>query len=193
MRHSYLLYMKAFVINLPHRTDRIEQLSIPKEIVETYELFPATDGSSFAFEKSKRIRGHMGCWDSHRRLMETIKDAGNGATLVLEDDCIFIKDADLQKYLNELPKDWDMLYLGGINQDAPESFSEHLDYAKNILQTHAYIIRDTFIPTLLQVLTNHRWKVDIVFSEAIKRGKCFICNPPIALQSDSKSDINNNS
>ncbi len=186
--------MKTFVINLPHRKDRIQQLKIPKAIADNYEIFEASDGSQFTFEKSKRMRGHMGCWDSHKRLMDKIQGENNGMTLILEDDCDFTIENidDFQKYFNELPEDWDLLYLGGVNQDAPESFSEHLDLAKNILQTHAYVIRDKFIPTLLQTLTNHRWKVDIVFSEAIKRGKCFICNPPIAIQRDSYSDISHN-
>ncbi len=181
--------IKTYVINLPHREDRITQLQIPKEITDSYEIFPATDGSVFGFEGSKRMRGHLGCWDSHRRVMEDIQFKEYGMTLVLEDDCDFIPNRNLETYMDELPEDWDLFYLGGINQDVPESFSEHLDYAKNILQTHAYIIRDKFIPTMIQVLTNHRWKIDIVFSEAIKRGKCFICNPPIAIQRESYSDI----
>ncbi len=184
--------MKTYVINLPHRKDRIEQLKVPEVIASEYEIFKASDGARFTFERSKRMRGHMGCWDSHRRLMEKIRDEDNGMTLILEDDCDFNdKVLILSKYMRELPEDWDLLYLGGINQDAPESYSDHLDLAKNILQTHAYIIRDKFIPTLLETLTNHRWKVDIVFSEAIKRGKCFICTPPIAVQRESHSDINN--
>ncbi len=184
--------MKTYIINLPHRKDRLKELrlnailTLPSES----EVFPASDGSQFTFERSKRMRGHMGCWDSHRRVMEKIKGEKNEMTLVIEDDCDFNDNIQIfSKYLKELPEDWDLLYLGGINQDAPEQYSKHLDLAKNILQTHAYIIKDKFIPTLLETLTNHRWKVDIVFSEAIKRGKCFICNPPIAVQRDSYSDI----
>ncbi len=184
--------MKTFIINLPHRTDRLDQFTHPDPdfIHEGFEIFVATDGAQFPFEKNKRMRGHMGCWDSHRRLMEVIQDQGNGMTLVLEDDCQLLDNVYIDTYMRELPEDWDLLYLGGINQDGPEPYSDHLDYAKNILQTHAYIIRDKFIPILLETLTNHRWKVDIVFSEAIKRGKCFICNPAIAIQRESYSDIN---
>lgn len=184
--------MKTYIINLPRRKDRIEQMKLNSALTmpDEKELFVATEGSTFTFEKSRRMRGHMGCWDSHRRLMEKIKDENNGITLILEDDCDFNdKVFGISEYLKELPSDWDLLYLGGINQDAPESYSEHLDIATNILQTHAYIIRDKFIPTLLETLTNHRWKVDLVFSEAIKKGKCFICNPPIAVQRESYSDI----
>lgn len=176
--------MKTYVINLEHRKDRIEEISVPFD----WERFPATDGSIFDFESSKRMRGHLGCWDSHKRLIGQIQGENNGITLILEDDCLFVRQ-DLETYLAELPEDWDLLYLGGINQDAPEQYSEHLDFAKNILQTHAYIVRDKFIPTLLNTLTNHRWKVDIVFSEAIKRGNCFICNPPMVIQRESYSDI----
>lgn len=186
--------MKTYIINLPHRTDRIQEMRLWNTLTgpNESEIFSATDGSQFKFEKNRRMRGHLGCWDSHRRLMEKIKDEGNGMTLVLEDDCDFVKEyvEQFETYFNELPEDWDLLYLGGVNQDTPESYSENLDYAKNVLQTHAYIIRDKFVPVMLETLTNHRWKVDIVFSEAIKRGKCFICNPVIAVQRASQSDIN---
>lgn len=183
--------MKTYIINLPHRQDRIKEIRLNTFFTEPNEseIFTATDGSGFTFEGSKRMRGHLGCWDSHRRLMEKLNNEGNGVSLVLEDDCDIVDGLDYKAYLDELPDDWDLLYLGGINQDAPEQFSEHLDYAKNILQTHAYIIRDKFVHTLLETLTNHRWKVDIVFSEAIKRGKCFICNPVVAVQRESYSDI----
>lgn len=183
--------MKSYTINLPSRTDRILEMRIPQALSDTNEIFEATNGSIFSDFGSKRMRGHIGCWDSHRRLMLHIIDAGNGQTLVLEDDCDFTTERKevFEMYLKELPEDWDLLYLGGVNQDAPESFSEHLDYARNILQTHAYIVRDKFIPILLQTLIDNQWKVDIVFSKAIKEGKCFICNPPIAVQRNSQSDV----
>jgi GR25 family glycosyltransferase involved in LPS biosynthesis len=183
--------MKTYLISLPHRKDRVEQFK-PLAYLTNHtelEIFEATNGQEmFTFESNKRMKGHFGCWDSHRRLLEKIKDEGNNMTLVCEDDCEFISE-EVAEYLDQLPEDWDLLYLGGVNQDIPEQFSEKLEYAKNILQTHAYIVRDKFVPTLLETLTNHRWKVDIVFSEAIKRGKCFICNPPIAIQRESFSDI----
>lgn len=176
--------MKTYIINLERRKDRMQDVQSPFE----YEIFKATEGSIFDFEPSKRMRGHLGCWDSHKRLMEKIQGENNGMTLVLEDDFKFV-DFNIDQYLKELPENWDLLYLGGINQDAPEPYSEKLDHAKNILQTHAYIVRDKFVPTLLNILSNHRWKVDIVFSEALKRGNCFICNPPLVIQKESKSDI----
>ncbi len=188
--------MKTFVLNLLYRKDRLEEMKLHSALTmpEEHEVFEATDGSkAFESEKSKRMRGHLGCWDSHRRLMEKIKDQNNGMTLVLEDDCDFVKEyaVEFAEWMKELPEDWDLIYLGGVNQDDPEKYSQHWDYARNILQTHAYIVRDKFIPTIHQALVNHPWKVDIVFSEAIKNGKCFIASPVMAVQRASFSNISN--
>lgn len=181
--------MKTYVINLEKRTDRIDELEFAK-IPFPYERFRATDGDVFLNEEeNKYMRGHFGCWDSHRRLLEHLQYSSDDYTLVLEDDVQFVDGLLISELMAELPSDWDLLYLGGLNKGEIKKFSEHLDIAETIWQTHAYIIRKKFIPILLEQLNNYRWKVDIVFSEALVKGNCFISNPPIAIQRESYSDI----
>lgn len=181
--------MKTYLINLDKRQDRIEEC-LYANIPFPFERFSATDGDVFINEEeNKFMRGHFGCWDSHRRLLEKLRYSSDDYTLILEDDVQFVDGLSINDIMEELPFDWDLLYLGGLNKGKVEKYSEHLNVATEIWQTHAYIVRKKFIPVLLEQLNSYRWKVDIVFSEALVKGNCFISNPPIAIQRESYSDI----
>lgn len=183
--------MKTYVINLAKRTDRMEEMK-SAGVPFPYERFPATESSEFIdVQPNARLRAHYACHDSHLRLLKKIRDDGDEMAMVLEDDCDFISNFSSDKIMEimyGLPDDWDFLYLGGVNNNKI-SHNEFVDFAYNIYQTHAYIIRKKFLNTLIYQLENWQYKVDVVFSEALKLGKCFICNPPIAVQRESESDI----
>jgi len=84
------------------------------------------------------------------------------------------------------------LYLGGWDWDKGKQLLKHsqnVNVARHILCTHAYIVRDKFIPTLLNQINTRVWKVDVLFSEALEKGKCYIASPTLAWQSEGYSDI----
>lgn len=182
--------IKAFVINLDRRVDRMQELSVPFE----FERFPATDGTQFTDIPKLRMRGHIGCWDSHRRLLTKIRDEHLPMALVFEDD-VELCDAFVNRLVTvmaELPPDWDLLYVGGWNVGEPvKQYSEHLNVAERVLTTHAYIIRNKFVNVLLDVVENNKNKIDVVFSLALERGKCYIAHPVLAWQREGYSDITN--
>jgi hypothetical protein len=64
-----------------------------------------------------------------------------------------------------------------------------VNLAETIITTHAYMIRRKFIPVLLSVLLKREYKIDIMFSEALSLGKCFICSPVLVWQETGFSDI----
>lgn len=177
--------MQAYVINLDRRKDRMEKISIPFE----YERFSASDGSKL-FPQEGKLSGHIGCWDSHRRLLNQIKYQGHPFAMVLEDDVEFCDEflVHLAKAMSQLPEDWDMLYLGGFSYDSVP-FSENLNHANRVLTTHGYIVRDKFLDTLIETVTNRKFKIDVVFCDALSKGRCFICNPVLAWQAEGHSDI----
>lgn len=180
--------MKTFVINLDKRPDRMIEMETAN-VPFPYERFTATDSSIFIDEKNKFMRGHLGCWNSHLRLLKHIKELNLDIAMVLEDDCDFISEYDLNNLMAELPNDWDLLYLGGLNKGEIKSYSEHLNIAEYIWQTHSYIIRNKFLDILIDTLEKRAFKVDIVFSNALPKGKCFILKEPITKQRQGFSDI----
>lgn len=63
--------------------------------------------------------------------------------LHVEDDCVFRNLDHLEQALNELPDDWDIVYLGANlicwnnGEPAPERYSEHLFRVRAAWTTHA--------------------------------------------------------
>jgi GR25 family glycosyltransferase involved in LPS biosynthesis len=184
--------IKTYVINLDRRIDRLNELKIPFD----YEIFVATDGRK-VFDSdvySRKELAHLGCKDSHKRLLSKIYDDGLEYCLVFEDDVELCENFEvkLNEIIEELPKDWDMTYLGGWNLGVKKPYSTKLDIAETIYTTHSYLIRRKFIPKLLEEIdTNECKKVDVVFSGILGQNKCFITSPILCYQREGFSDIQN--
>lgn len=183
--------MKANVINLAHRPDRMCEIEmecsregldvIRHEAVNGVKLFPDAD---------KKLKGHFGCLHSHINLLKKVKGS-NEYHLILEDDAILIEGFE-KKIFNLITLDFDLLYLGGnvfSFENATETFDDKLNIAKNVLCTHAYIIKDESINGLLEVLESRNYKVDVLFTEYQKNHNCFITKECLSWQRESYSDI----
>jgi hypothetical protein len=66
-----------------------------------------------------------------------------------------------------------------------------LNWAKKVFTTHAFIVRDKFYDTILEGINSREWKVDVLISDVLPLGKCFICEPILAWQREGFSDIEN--
>lgn len=200
--------MKAHVINLPHRTDRRDAMEEQCRRLGIEPIFfEATNGKvAFPDEPRKLMRGHFGCLDSHKRLLESLydpkgmsieRDGVEIVHLILEDDAVLADDWLEHAYIGSmekrgLPSNFDILFLGGnITQmeNAIEPFNDNFNVARNVLCTHAYKIKNHSIPRLLEVLNSRMWKVDILFTEFQKVANCYITKQCLAWQAVSHSDI----
>lgn len=110
-----MIELKKYVINLKRRDDRLKELRLPFD----YTIFEATDGREVFSQYPIKQQGFMGCWDSHRRLFNKIKEENTEYTLIMEDDVDLVENFNerLNEVISELPNDWDLLYLGGWNVD----------------------------------------------------------------------------
>ena len=180
--------IKKYVINLKRRGDRLKKLNLPFK----YEVFEATDGKE-KFSEFGKMQGHIGCLDSHRRLINLAKKDNIETLMVMEDDIEVDKEFNikLEKIMNQLPEDWDLLYLGGWNVGENKKYSELLDVAEKVLTTHAFIVKNKFFDTIIDGFNVRDWKVDVLLSDVLIKGKCFIANPTIAWQKEGFSDIEN--
>ncbi len=117
----------------------------------------------------------IGCAISHIKLWELAKKNSNEYTLILEDDVLLHPDFDkyIKETLNNLPKDLDLLYLGGvgaydtnlvniiwgvINDNITENIEAVNKYIKkpvNLMATHAYIISLKGAEKLIKLLKNN--------------------------------------
>lgn len=174
---------KIYCINLDKRKDRwgncVNEFG---RVGLVCERFTAYDGDNhhLAFNKSQ-----------YEVLKKAVEDGGQ-RILILEDDVIFKSCHHLESACNQLPLDWDCLWLGAnLNGTKQERFSGNLFTIKNAFTTHAVAysrnmaewIVSNFNPDEFPIYDE--WLRINVQSEY----KCFVIAPMIAWQRPDHSDI----
>jgi glycosyl transferase family 25 len=161
----------VYVINMDKDKQRLELIT--KECQKfniKFERFTGIDATMLTKkEKSKYITDYcnnfcpnsiIGCAISHIKIYEDIINKGYKNALILEDD-IYIDDDFydiLNKAFEELPDNYDILYLGFLNFI---NYKENNNKFKNIyipkipLGTHAYIISNKGCKKLFKYLTKN--------------------------------------
>lgn len=188
--------MKANVINLAHRTDRLIQIQneCNREGLELIRHEGVNGQVVFANEFSnKRMRGHAGCWKSHVDILKNIKGKSD-YHLVLEDDAVLcdgFKDK-LLSYIDKIPEDCGLCYFGGSVNLVENSISDYNDLfsqALKVYSTHCYLIKDSHIDNLLEILNTRIYKVDVLFTEYQAKYLTLISKECLSWQRESFSDI----
>jgi glycosyl transferase family 25 len=182
---------KIYCLNLDRRTDRWEDAK--KEfksigILEHVERFSA-------IEKNP---GWEGCRDSHIAIIEDAKLNKYKNVLVLEDDVKFINNVSksLHKSIEELKKyKWYLFYLGatlppkGVH---PVKISDSLYQLGSALTTHAICYNSNVYDIFLDLVKDSMDSpVDVFLNKIISNHPSLICNPIVATQRESYSDIEN--
>ena len=162
-----------FIINLQKREDRIKKIK-DNGYIKNYEIFQAIDGKKLNLDNNENLiynnnillkknmidkikglkLGEVGCFISHYTVWKKVIKL-NKNCLIFEDDVRVVKDFDDKLYSilqNELPKDFDLIWLG-IRQSYVQNkfFKERIEPNKNkIINNHFFHHinphRDTFYP-----------------------------------------------
>lgn len=175
--------MKAFVINLDSRPDRMEKFKkniFPFEVIR----FPALTGGC----------GEDGCTNSHLAVLKSMGTRpDNYPFAVFEDDCVLVEPwCKVEKAISQLPKNWDALWLGANPKKRLHKYSENLFHLQQAWCLHAVIYNNSFM--VEYVLKYHNTppgkNLDIFYcKEVMEKFNCFITYPIIATQLSDKSDI----
>lgn len=106
-------------------------------------------------------RGEIGCYMSHVTtlvdyVMEyQIRDVKNHYFIMLEDDANFNKESmffELQKHVFQLPKDWDLFYLGYAFVNNDHRVVNELMYKTGYTyQTHSYMVTQKFARKISEI------------------------------------------
>lgn len=178
--------MKAFVMNLEDRPDRMEEFkknNFPFEVER--------------FNAIKTDPGWKGCTKSQLVILSRQKDF---PFIIFEDDCVLLKSWDVvENAMKQLPEDWDMLYLGATLERPIERYSENLFRLKNAYCAHAIIYNSK--RAVDYILNEHenffrnsseRNTLDVFYFYAVQeKFNCFIVSPLVATQRPGFSDIEN--
>lgn len=138
-----LFFDKVFVITLQRATDRHAHIRHELQGLE-YELFFGKDKQDFSIEELQQKgiynddlarrhhrygkpmpAGMIGCSWSHAEVYKTIISKGYQKVLILEDDVVIdpAQVAIWPQVLKELPRGWELLYLGFAEKETVPPFA----------------------------------------------------------------------
>jgi len=176
--NTYLCGMKINVINLNRRSDKWAYMRTELERMSIRAIrFTAIDTKP----------GWIGCRESHLRLLEMNRNEDTFA--IYEDDVKFLNDK--WDFYDELPEDWDCLYLGASPKESQERYSEHLFRLKNAHVTHAIIWHNRPGGAIEYILSHkadiRKWD-DYLATVIQPMFNCFVTFPMVATQIQFQSD-----
>lgn len=187
-----------FVLNLDYRREKWQhaknELRYIGENGEDFERFSAIDGEEHSKSDGVDIKpGALGCSLSHLKIYSEANKRGYEKIVVLEDDVIFEKNFNsrFERSYNQLPEDWQFLYLGGNHRELPDNYSENLNICNRTWATHAYLIGREYREVIKQRVQNDDFSqpVDNVFGDLQTDYDFFVCDPRIAIQKEGFSDV----
>lgn len=115
----------------------------------------------------------IGCCKSHYNVLSNTRSE---LTLILEDDFQLCEnfDSELEKCFNELPDNFEALFLGGRMITPPRDYSPNLFKIKATTGAYGYLVHRRFISKALNALAKENkladWALSSVF-ENVYRSK----------------------
>jgi len=197
---------KFFVINLDISEDRLRY--IKKQCLTAkinIDRWPGVNGSKLNLKnlrnknilddsERKLLPGAIGCSLSHIKLWNHILTKGYTNVVILEDDCIVPRNfyEKFNDYIKQVPKNWDIIYLGASNINATK-------INKNVLKpnsitgtsthnsgTYAMLINTKIIPLLLKSHLPIKDNIDQTMKNVLfKKMNVYIFNPPLILHNNN--------
>lgn len=175
--------IKVFCINLDEREDRWERVQEEVKVIGV---------EAERFSAIKHTPGYVGCRLSHEALWERARPCG--VWMTIEDDILFLPNAkeNLEKSIEQLPPDWDMLYLGATLNRPLERVSENLLRIKKGWATHGIVYNNQSGVVDFILSQGYKWKIDVLLADVVQElFNCYMCYPMVATQRPGYSDVVN--
>jgi len=174
---------RIVVINVQRRTDRLAQFNEEaKKIGFGFEIHYAIDGKEVGIDPI--VAGRL----SHIEVLKSIKD--DERVLICEDDALFREDFNeaLDSYMAELPKDWDIFYLGAIKNET-QPINKY--WVKQVVSTgtQAYCVNPAKRDLFIQIAEEFDQWIDVAYRLWADRTKAYIAHPNLVIQHDGFSDL----
>ena len=174
---------RVIVINVNRRSDRLEQFRKEAETVGfDFEVHSAMDGQFLGMDPI------VACRLSHIEVLEKIKPYE--MVLICEDDATFVDNFSnrLVAAMENLPEDWDMLYLGANLVDTYE-VNHYWHKSRRCCSTHAYAVKKKALPVLIESAKNYDGHIDMGYSLVHPEINAYIARPTLVYQGPGYSDI----
>jgi GR25 family glycosyltransferase involved in LPS biosynthesis len=199
---------KIYCINLDKRIDRWQDITKQFEFnwINEYTRIPGIEGNIYNLKSDKYphpMRGFNGVSGGTMAHLNVYLQAYGDKCkcfLVIEDDCVFHNNLQnlWTKCMEQLPVDWDLLYLGGMFEPSKGSLHQvttDLLKGSGIMSTHCYAVRDTILLRLISTfLKDYPYLTDSAdgfLCQIQKECNTYAFYPPLAWQKAGFSDIQN--
>lgn len=193
-------------INLERSVDRRERFTVSakqeargcfystaKEKGQTLQVerLIAVDGKEIVSPIQGVTNNEYACIQSHLNAIKQAKERGYECIAIFEDDITFVKDfkAKFEKYLNQLPKDWHILYLGGSFGRNPFYFNQYFTQQNQTWGAFAYIVHKRAYNNLIEMLSCPKKIVDGHYIDYQKSHLCIKPNERLVIHPKGFSTI----
>ena len=164
------------------------------------ERFEAVDGDtlnsldSFYGSIKGSEKKQYATYLSHLKLLKKSLNLNSNYIIVLEDDVTLCDDFDqrLDLFIESMPNDWVIGYLGYNEQDNTEKtmLNEHIAKIKNVFGCFGLVIKKEFIPKLINIAESKKIAIDELIKERIQNTySCYAFLPFLLYVNDDYSDI----
>jgi hypothetical protein len=191
-----------FCINLDQRPDRWD------EVQQEFNKFNLTGVTRFSAVDGKTLPkpintgsgippllpGELGVLESNLKLVKYANENNLPNFLMLEDDVVFSDEVNnLDKYMSNIPDDWDMIYFGGNHKYShpPKQINETTLKLHYTVAIHCVAIKSTVYDVIESILSKRSKQVDNYYTLVQQSFNVYCTNPSIAFQKEGFSDIQN--
>ncbi len=184
---------KAYCLNLEKRPEKKRRMTLRFELLGIKpEFIKAVDGLKIPAKKGFSP-GQLGVVQSWIDFLESQKNTTEEFIFFCEDDIVFAIDFKkrFEKFYNQLPEDWDMIYLGWY----PNTNGKTIPVTKNVFRLNyqqgcfCFIFKTKLIPEILEGMKKKNQVADNVFGWLIQsKYKCYGFKPFLCYVQEGISD-----
>lgn len=182
---------KIYCINLDRRKDRwkLIQREFLREGLRV-ERFTAIDARDFK-TTYPCDNNNNACTLSHLSLIIRAKYLGLKSVMIFEDDAVLARHfkINLEACINELPADWNMLYLGASHKETPIKITDRIYRLRKSFCSHGYLLNANMFDVMIESFIKLDQPCDCFYTVLQQQYKMYVCNPPLAWQRGGFSDI----
>lgn len=185
-----------YVINLEERQDRKEHILSELEKIDckNYILFKAVDGNKIP-NPTRLKRGMYGLVQTYLKIYDDWKEKNSEEIIIIEDDCVFVPKFNerLESYVNNVPKDWQMLYFGGNHNyhmgNKTEKINDYCIKLNNTYSAHCVILKKVVFEDLIVNLKTMNIENDVMMAGLQKKYNAYSPTNKLTTQIPNFSNI----
>jgi GR25 family glycosyltransferase involved in LPS biosynthesis len=198
-------FEKVYCVNLDRRIDRWERCKyVFRENQIDVERISGIEGETIHLDTPNHLKpGELGCMFSHLGIIQNAKENNIESVLIFEDDVEFAEDFNnlFYEYMKQVPKDWQLLYLGGnhslcnihmrTHDIPPVQISENVYKINRAFSCHAYAVRKDMYDIIIEKASQASYNIpiDVLYSQLQYDSRSYLLRPHLCWQREGYSDI----